>query len=172
MKFNCPHCQYLLKVPDNAAGRKGTCPKCGHKVMVPEPASAPQRPTIRPTAPVNSSARQSSASSSSSPHTQTGKKQSGGFQACCLLVVILFVVLLVIGWFVGVGDLEQQSETAKYESGDDDEWEDYYGGDSTENYGLVKETLRGIRLRDGTILLRDGRIYNPSTGKVKRQRYR
>lgn len=35
INFNCPHCHNSMKVPDKAAGRKGTCKKCGNAVLVP-----------------------------------------------------------------------------------------------------------------------------------------
>ena len=35
IQFNCPSCAAALKVPDAAAGRKGTCPQCGTALLVP-----------------------------------------------------------------------------------------------------------------------------------------
>jgi hypothetical protein len=35
IQFNCPSCAATLKVPDAAAGKKGTCPKCGTALLVP-----------------------------------------------------------------------------------------------------------------------------------------
>ena len=45
MRFNCPQCQKVLTVPDNAAGRTGTCPKCHNKVRVPNNSGATRRVT-------------------------------------------------------------------------------------------------------------------------------
>ena len=33
--FNCHHCDAVLKVPDETAGKSGKCPKCGNRVTVP-----------------------------------------------------------------------------------------------------------------------------------------
>jgi hypothetical protein len=42
IKFNCPHCQHILSVKDELAGRRGPCPSCKHFVTVPGgPAAAP-----------------------------------------------------------------------------------------------------------------------------------
>jgi hypothetical protein len=32
IKFHCPHCSALLRVPTHLAGVSGPCPKCGKKV--------------------------------------------------------------------------------------------------------------------------------------------
>jgi len=37
MKFNCPHCQKVLNVKDELAGKRGKCPACGQAITVPEP---------------------------------------------------------------------------------------------------------------------------------------
>ena len=50
IQLTCPHCQAVLKVSDDKAGRMGKCPKCQARITVPaaeasswdEPASAPQ----------------------------------------------------------------------------------------------------------------------------------
>jgi hypothetical protein len=33
--FDCPSCSHRLRVPDEAAGRKGKCPGCGERVAIP-----------------------------------------------------------------------------------------------------------------------------------------
>jgi hypothetical protein len=33
--FNCPLCSHRLKVPDDAAGKRGKCPACGVRVAIP-----------------------------------------------------------------------------------------------------------------------------------------
>lgn len=35
IQFNCPSCGAMIRVPDNAAGKKGTCPQCSEKLLVP-----------------------------------------------------------------------------------------------------------------------------------------
>lgn len=45
IQFNCPNCEAVIRVPDAAAGKKGTCPRCNEKLLVPDivpsnPASA------------------------------------------------------------------------------------------------------------------------------------
>lgn len=36
IQFNCPSCGAMIRVPDNAAGKKGTCPQCSEKLLVPD----------------------------------------------------------------------------------------------------------------------------------------
>jgi predicted Zn finger-like uncharacterized protein len=45
MQFACTNCHAKIKVPDNAAGKKGKCPKCGTDFTVPS-ASNPAPPTM------------------------------------------------------------------------------------------------------------------------------
>lgn len=35
IEFNCPYCTAAIRVPDTAAGKRGTCPKCATKLLVP-----------------------------------------------------------------------------------------------------------------------------------------
>ena len=35
IQFNCPSCGAMIRVPDNASGKKGTCPQCSEKLLVP-----------------------------------------------------------------------------------------------------------------------------------------
>lgn len=50
IEFNCPFCDVLIRVPDNAGGGKGKCPSCSKKLFVPSAspppkgASAPEQP--------------------------------------------------------------------------------------------------------------------------------
>lgn len=37
IQFECGHCGNAIKLPDEAAGRKGKCNKCGESLTVPEP---------------------------------------------------------------------------------------------------------------------------------------
>lgn len=37
IRFACPTCQKVLKVPDHGAGRKTSCPKCGQRMLIPPP---------------------------------------------------------------------------------------------------------------------------------------
>ncbi len=39
IEFHCPHCDKLLKTPDDKAGVRANCPGCGQTVTVPEPAA-------------------------------------------------------------------------------------------------------------------------------------
>lgn len=40
IQFNCPSCGAMIRVPDTAAGKKGTCPRCNEKLLVPDLATA------------------------------------------------------------------------------------------------------------------------------------
>ena len=53
IQFNCPYCTATIKVPDNAAGKKGTCPQCGTKLVVPAPKNAPAQPAAAPEPPAS-----------------------------------------------------------------------------------------------------------------------
>lgn len=44
IQFHCPSCEALIRVPDTAAGKKGTCPRCNEKLMVPNVAGAATTP--------------------------------------------------------------------------------------------------------------------------------
>src|SRR5689334_15150582 len=35
IQFQCPSCEATIRVPDEAAGKKGTCPRCNEKLLVP-----------------------------------------------------------------------------------------------------------------------------------------
>jgi DNA-directed RNA polymerase subunit M/transcription elongation factor TFIIS len=43
VKFNCPHCQQRLGVPDSLLGRKLSCPTCGGHIRLPEKSPAPDQ---------------------------------------------------------------------------------------------------------------------------------
>lgn len=45
IEFQCPYCTAAIRVPDSAAGKKGTCPKCGTKLLVPQIEIPPQTDT-------------------------------------------------------------------------------------------------------------------------------
>lgn len=52
IQFNCPSCEAMIRVPDNAAGKKGTCPRCSEKLIVPEVAPpAEVAPQFAPASP-------------------------------------------------------------------------------------------------------------------------
>lgn len=55
IQFHCPYCTAPIRVPDTAAGKKGTCPKCGEKLLVPRIA-APPAPPVEPTETVSAGA--------------------------------------------------------------------------------------------------------------------
>ena len=40
IEFHCPHCDKLLKTPDDKAGVSATCPGCGEPVVVPSAAES------------------------------------------------------------------------------------------------------------------------------------
>lgn len=44
INFNCPHCNFAIRVPENAAGKKGVCKFCGHDVQVPTAQSETREP--------------------------------------------------------------------------------------------------------------------------------
>lgn len=37
IEFDCPHCDEMLRTPDDTAGRTATCPSCREPVVVPDP---------------------------------------------------------------------------------------------------------------------------------------
>ncbi len=56
IQFQCPSCQAMIRVPDAAAGKKGTCPRCNEKLLVPDvvganPAANPG-PAVTPSSPI------------------------------------------------------------------------------------------------------------------------
>src|SRR5262249_52567170 len=51
IRFQCPTCRKILKVPDEGAGRKVPCPKCGQRLLVPPsatPSAVPRQWTPEP----------------------------------------------------------------------------------------------------------------------------
>lgn len=65
LEFDCPYCQATIRVPDNAAGKRGRCPQCAKKLTVPKagqtrragqepPLFAPAPETAVPAAPEES----------------------------------------------------------------------------------------------------------------------
>ncbi len=36
LEFNCPYCRATIRVPDNAAGKRGRCPNCATRLTVPK----------------------------------------------------------------------------------------------------------------------------------------
>lgn|GEM_PF-770996 len=40
IEFHCPHCDKLLKTPDDKAGVRANCPGCGEIVTIPDPANS------------------------------------------------------------------------------------------------------------------------------------
>lgn len=56
IQFHCPSCAATLKVPDAAAGKKGTCPKCGTALLVPRVEPPPPAPTTPQRQPAQSAA--------------------------------------------------------------------------------------------------------------------
>ena len=62
IEFNCPQCDAAIRVPDAAAGAKGSCPTCQTKLLVPQVAAPPQQPAPQqPPIPALTSAPVSSA---------------------------------------------------------------------------------------------------------------
>lgn len=47
IQFHCPSCEAMIRVPDAAAGKRGTCPRCNEKLMVPDVLNA-QAPNAIP----------------------------------------------------------------------------------------------------------------------------
>ncbi len=45
IQFNCPYCTASIRVPDAAAGKRGTCPKCATKLIVPNVEPPPGNPS-------------------------------------------------------------------------------------------------------------------------------
>lgn len=43
IEFNCPYCTTSIRVPDSAAGKRGTCPRCHTKILVPKPKNIPRK---------------------------------------------------------------------------------------------------------------------------------
>ena len=55
IEFNCPSCGVAIRVPDAAAGAKGSCPTCHTRLLVPQIAPPPAQQEI-PHPPANQSA--------------------------------------------------------------------------------------------------------------------
>lgn len=51
MKFKCPHCQKVLTVKDEFAGRKGKCPACQEVIIAPRLPAKPAEPPAEPAQP-------------------------------------------------------------------------------------------------------------------------
>lgn len=53
IEFHCPECNALIRVPDNASGKKGSCPSCSVKLRVPtvEVPDQPAAPVVTPPPP-------------------------------------------------------------------------------------------------------------------------
>lgn len=131
MKLNCPHCQYLLKVPDNAAGRTGTCPKCGHKVRVPspepqvryyrandlelepEPEPVPRRNRVWPDETAPAPRPRGPHRTASAPAVPSSSRTGGGFgtvlKVGCFFIVLAFVALTLIGALAGRQNRDRES---------------------------------------------------------------
>lgn len=72
IKFSCTHCQCVMTVPDDLAGKRGKCSKCKKPVIVPQPAGAP---TSAPApAPPTSAAPPPSAPAKASPQPEPQAK--------------------------------------------------------------------------------------------------
>ncbi len=50
LEFDCPYCQAIIRVPDNAGGKKGRCPQCTRRLTVPKKGRlrTPEEPAIFP----------------------------------------------------------------------------------------------------------------------------
>ena len=51
IQFQCPACQSVIQVPDEASGKKGPCPQCEAKIRVPTIEIPPQQAAPPPVAP-------------------------------------------------------------------------------------------------------------------------
>ena len=51
IKFRCPHCEGVVKVPGSFAGKRGKCPKCKGMLEVPDPGAPAARDEPAKTAP-------------------------------------------------------------------------------------------------------------------------
>lgn len=56
IEFTCPSCQYLVRTPDTAAGKKGKCPQCQSIVQIPGVASSGKSPAPAKPAPAKPAA--------------------------------------------------------------------------------------------------------------------
>jgi hypothetical protein len=50
-RFACPVCNFLLRAPDSAAGKKGPCPNCGQRLQIPAPPRRTMLGIVAPPAP-------------------------------------------------------------------------------------------------------------------------
>ena len=53
IEFSCTSCQHLVRVGDNAAGKKGKCPHCGTILQIPGPPAAAPAPALSPAKPAS-----------------------------------------------------------------------------------------------------------------------
>ena len=84
IKFNCPHCQATMKVPDEFAGKTGKCPKCGESVIVPPLQPPSMEPSAQPIAPP----KEDCAAEEPLPKRKRGRS---------ILIGIGLIVLIVLG---------------------------------------------------------------------------
>lgn len=81
INFECSHCGNPIKVPDQAAGRKGTCNNCGELVLVPNDSVVPPTKLVR----------QKSDEVTSLP-AEAGKKKSLGKTLIAIFVCIFMLI--------------------------------------------------------------------------------
>lgn len=114
INFECPHCGNPIKVPAQAAGRKGTCKACGKQMLVPNGSVAP---------PAEAAVQQNSDEASSISWGTSRKKSpvkaviaiafclllllNTPFAVVPMLVVSLFCVVVLV--FTGVVETPKQS---------------------------------------------------------------
>ena len=119
-----------------------------------------------------------SGSQGNAPRTGSGFSQV--LRVGCIAFLVLIVLKFILG-FLGsslsqtsasrvASKAESRQAQSKDENDDDDEWEDYYGADAEENFGLIMNVQRGVEVGGGMVILPDGRLYNSNTGKVKKRK--
>jgi hypothetical protein len=118
IEFSCQGCQYLFKVPDTMAGKKGKCPKCGSITPIPTASgspisAAPPPPSVAPLGPDDRNLDQGPDDYDDRPRRR--KKSNKGLILGLTIgggVLLLVGVGLLLWWLLGSSGLS--SDELKY----------------------------------------------------------
>ena len=91
IQFHCPNCDSVIRVPDQAAGRRGTCPACQTKLLVPTvPAAAPDQPASAVPTPIIPVAPSADTEASIARQLKARKKRGQG----AILIPLTFLAVM------------------------------------------------------------------------------
>lgn len=110
--FLCPRCQASLKVPDNAAGRKGPCPKCGQRLQVPQPRRNRTVLGVLPDTPHEKMLPEVEMPLPAAPVDRPRPRMALGTRLGCVALFVLGIATAAIGVVVTVKLTEGRQEEA------------------------------------------------------------